>query len=139
MQKAELRETVLDRFNSDHKIAKELKDAPKVNAVEKFAKRNPFDKTSNKQMGHAADEVSTNSEALADMVDVIAEHRKCALPTQVVEDIIGAGKNNTKARYGPKFRAPEAAPAAALRAQVLNDRHDFKTVDLTGHLQYKGK
>ena len=53
---------------------------------------------------HAVDDHRAgDTTARPDMVDVVSEHTKCALPTQVCEDLVGAGKNGTKKITGLRY------------------------------------
>lgn len=48
--------------------------------------------------------------------------------TQLEEDKIGSAKALTRGQCGPKYRRPELAVAAVLKAEVLTERHDYQTM-----------
>ena len=90
-------------------------------------------KASNMQFKDALD--SFNGKYNSQLFDLAARHTEGVTSTQIVEDVIGAQKNNASVRSAKRFRRPELSMFKALQGHVLDKRHGYEVANMDIPLQ----
>jgi hypothetical protein len=118
------------RFQRDRAIYEALKafDA-KLDIHDDVLERHLFRKISNVQLMKAIDE--TNGAGDPDLLEICRARIRVLSQTQVAEDVIGTEKNTIITTAQKKFKKPESAMAAVLRAKTLSHKHRYMEVDVT--------
>ena len=119
---------VLDEFHEDHSdmvYINSLVDE-KTKACQLVMDRHLMRKTSNIQ--HVEIAKMKNWKASKDQADCAQRHGTGLMQSQIVEDIIGHQKNDKTTKAFNCFKRPISAMTTALKADIITNRHHFKTV-----------
>ena len=100
-------------------------------AADALLRRSLFMKASVQQLCAAADDARGDDSPAwkADMLAMLTRHAQVALPTQVVEDIIGCMKGTKVKKKGNKFGRPQKGMYMSINKQVVDVRHHFSVPD----------
>lgn len=119
--------TMVAKFKADYEAYLTLKSTePMSVAMQLFLRRSTFATASTKQFVEMFQ--LTNWTMTRDITHVMHSHTGGLLQTQIIEDIIGQQKNDKRGKARQGLRRPVASWCAALAANVLMERHAFKTV-----------
>ena len=90
-------------------------------------RRSQFHKTSVQQLGMAADDPrGHNSQAWTrDMRGMLSRHARVAVPSLIIEDMIGTMKGTKTSKRGNKYGRPQRGMGMVIRRGVVDKRHRF--------------
>lgn len=90
-------------------------------------RRHMFQKASVRQVCVAAEDPRGQCDAwLADLVQVVRQHASVALPTCVIEDMIGTMESTKMSEWGNKYSRPQRGMAMCIRKGVVDQRHSWQ-------------
>ena len=122
-------------FKKDRENYQSLKTcANRTAEADQMLRRSLFNKTSVVQLMMAADDHrgDTNLHWARDMRSMLSEHALVAVPSLMIEDMIGTMKGTKTKKRGNKYGRPQRGMGMVIRKHVVDKRHKFMapTTDL---------
>lgn len=127
-----LAQATINAFKEDCELYDLLLSKPDPNARQRAVlKRHCLQWTANTLMRSALEE--SGWAPTAEFKDSIKKKCSGLVSTQIVEDFVGAAKNDPTTKTARKFRKPETAMANIISKQVVQARHKYKGPEADFH------
>ena len=125
--KTPLADECMAEFHEDYDIYVHLKGlAHKSKQLLLVLGRDLFEKENVKQHVRCATQMGWR--ASDEQRDTVTVQTSGLLQTQLIEDVIGSQKNSPSTQAVNKYKRPLAAMAATLQCEVIDNRHQFDTI-----------
>lgn len=115
------------QFKKDKVNFEQLQKLPDKNeAARDMLKRHIFNKVSVVQLSMAAEDSRGEcSEWLSDLLGVLRSHTRIAVPSRLIEDMIGTMKSTKTSKRGNKYSRPQRGMGMVIRKKVVDGRHGW--------------